>query len=57
MVTPGLVVRIFGKNKEQVEVQFSDKIVHARNFIKNLQIGDYVILKDDLVIERISKKN
>mgnify|MGYP003878267665 CR=1 FL=1 len=56
MVVPGMVVRIHGKNKEKVDVQFKDRTVTARNLIKDIRVGDFVILNDDLVIQRISEK-
>jgi hydrogenase maturation factor len=56
MATPGLVVRVHGKNKDEIDVQFKDKTVTARNLIKDIKVGEYVILNDDLVIQRLSEK-
>jgi len=55
MATPGLVVRVHGKDKSQIEVQFKDKTITAKNLIKDIKIGDYVILNDDLVIQRLTE--
>ncbi len=56
MATPGMVVRVHGKNREEIDVQFKDKTVTARNLIKDIKVGEYVILNDDLVIQRISER-
>lgn len=56
MVTPGLVVRVHGKDKSEIDVQFKDKIMTARNLIKDIKIGDYVILNGDLVIQKLSER-
>lgn len=56
MVTPGMVVRVHGKDKSEIDVQFKDKTVTARNLIKDIKVGDYVILNDDLVIQKLSEK-
>lgn len=56
MATPGMVVRVHGKNREEIDVQFKDRIVTARNLIKDIKVGEYVILNDDLVIQRISEQ-
>lgn len=56
MSYPGIVVRVYGKDKSRIDVQFKDKVVTARNLIKDIKIGDYVILKDDLVIQRLSER-
>ena len=55
MTIPGLVVRVHGVNHEDVDVQFSDKIVTAKNMLKDLKVGEYVILNENLVIERLSE--
>ncbi len=56
MATPGMVVRVHGKDKSEIDVQFKDKTVTARNLIKDIKVGEYVILNDDLVIQRISER-
>ena len=55
MATPGLVVRIHGKNHEEAEVQFKDKTVMAKNIMSDLRVGDYVILNEDLIIQRLNE--
>jgi len=55
MTIPGLVIRVHGPNHEDVDVQFSDKIVIAKNMLKDLKVGEYVVLNDNLVIERLSE--
>lgn len=55
MAIPGLVIGIHGRNHEIVDVQFSDKTIKARNMLKSIKVGDYVILNNDLVIEIISE--
>ncbi|MGV8150797.1 MAG: HypC/HybG/HupF family hydrogenase formation chaperone [Candidatus Woesearchaeota archaeon] len=56
MSTPGLVVRLHGKDKSKVDVQFKDKTVTASNIIKDLKVGDYVVLEGDLIIQKLSEK-
>lgn len=56
MATPGLVVRVYGKDKSKVEVQFKDKTVTAKNLMRDIKVGDYVILNEDLIIKRLSEK-
>lgn len=56
MNEPGLVVRIHGKDHESIDVQFKDKTVTARNLFKDIKVGEYVILNDALVIQRLSEK-
>lgn len=56
MPEPGLVVRIYGKDKSEIDVQFRERTVTARNLIKDIKVGDYVILNDTLVIQRLSEK-
>lgn len=56
MTVPGLVVRVHGKDKSHVDVQFKDKTITANNIIKDLKVGDYVILEGDLVIQKLSEK-
>jgi hydrogenase maturation factor len=55
MALPGLVIRVHGMNHEEVDVQFSDKVVSAKNIIKDIKIGEYVILNENLVIERLTE--
>ncbi|HIH31096.1 TPA: HypC/HybG/HupF family hydrogenase formation chaperone [Candidatus Woesearchaeota archaeon] len=55
MKEPGLVVRIHGKDHESIEVQFKDRTVTARNIIRDLKIGDYVILNEDLAIQKLTE--
>lgn len=55
MATPGLVVRVHGKDKREIDVQFKDKTVTAKNLISDIKVGDYVILNDDLVIQKLTE--
>jgi hydrogenase maturation factor len=55
MATPGLVVRVHGKDKGEIDVQFKDKTMTARNLIKDIKVGDYVLLNDDLVIQKLTE--
>lgn len=56
MANPGLVVRVHGKDKSQVDVQFKDKTITVNNIIKDLRVGDYVVLEGDLVIQKLTEK-
>jgi hydrogenase maturation factor len=55
MAVPGMVIRVLGKSKDTVEVQFSDGVVTAKNMIPEIQVGEYVILSNNLVIQRITE--
>ena len=55
MAVPGMVIRVLGKNKDTVEVQFSDGVITAKNIMPELQVGDYVILSNNMVIQRITE--
>jgi hydrogenase maturation factor len=55
MAVPGMVIRVIGKNKDTVEVQFSDGTITARNIMPDLEVGDYVILSSNLVIQRVTE--
>jgi hypothetical protein len=51
MSKPGLVTRVHGKDHEEVDVAFGTETMTAKNMLKNIKVGDYVILNEDLVIE------
>ncbi len=54
---PGLVVKISGKNKEDVVVDYSSEKREVKNILlKNLKVGDYVIVSNKIVIEIVPAK-
>lgn len=54
---PGLVVKISGKKKEDVTVDYGSEKREVKNImLKNLKVGDYVIISNQMVIQRIPEK-
>lgn len=56
LTKPGFVIRIRGKNKEEVDVEFPDKVETMKNMLPQLKIGDYVIANDGIIIEILTEK-
>ena len=53
---PGVVVRIHGKDHEDVDVQFKDQTVSVKNhFLKHLKVGDYVTVSNDMVLQILTE--
>ena len=52
---PGLVVRIHGKDHEEVDVDYGGETVKVNNMLKHIKVGDYVIVNDGLVIEILTE--
>jgi len=54
---PGLVISIQGKDKSVVEVQYESEIIKAKNMLPHLEIGDYVVVLNGIVIQILDLKD
>ena len=54
---PGVITRIHGKAKDEVDVSYDDKTVTLKNMLPYIKIGDYVIANDEIIIEILTERH